>query len=93
MAKPYEVEWDPTAREDLKRIRKDIAEKILLKVNMLAERISTSPTMRLEALTGRLRGSFKLKLGSYRVIYELRHSERLLYVHFVAHRREAYREK
>ena len=44
-----------------------------------------------EALTGDLAGVCKLRVGDYRVVYEIVHSERMIVVHMIGHRREIYR--
>lgn len=43
------------------------------------------------ALKGDLAGFFRLRVGDYRVIYEILHDERVIVVHLIGHRREVYR--
>ena len=35
---------------------------------------------------------YRLRVGEYRVIYEVEHAERTVIIYHVRHRREAYRE-
>ena len=49
-------------------------------------------SVHLKALTGEFEGLFKLRVGDYRVIYELIHSEQMIIVHVIGHRREIYRK-
>jgi mRNA interferase RelE/StbE len=44
-----------------------------------------------ERLQGRFKGLFKLRVGDYRIIYELDDPRRLIVVHLVGHRRDIYR--
>ncbi|HLF09195.1 MAG TPA: type II toxin-antitoxin system RelE/ParE family toxin [Dehalococcoidia bacterium] len=44
-----------------------------------------------EPLTGRYRGLYRLRIGSYRAIYSLQRDRHAIVVHAVRHRREAYR--
>lgn len=46
----------------------------------------------LEALTGEFEGLFKLRVGDYRVVYELIHEEKLILIHAIGHRRDIYRK-
>jgi mRNA interferase RelE/StbE len=46
-----------------------------------------------KALNGYLKGAFKLRVGDYRVVYELKHKEEKLTVRFIAHRSEVYHIK
>jgi mRNA interferase RelE/StbE len=36
---------------------------------------------------------FKLRVGDYRVVYELIHEEQVVMVHAIGHRREVYRRR
>ena len=45
------------------------------------------------ALTGDLAGLHKLRVGDYRVVYEVLHSEQTIIVHLVGHRRDIYRRR
>ena len=45
----------------------------------------------LEALTGDLRGLYKLRVGDYRVLYEILHDQETIIVHIIGHRSDVYR--
>lgn len=47
--------------------------------------------IRHEALSARFAGTFKLRVGAYRVIYALEHEEKRVIIHGARHRREVYR--
>lgn len=40
-----------------------------------------------------LAGFYKLRVGDYRVIYEILHEEQMIVIHEVGHRREIYRKR
>jgi mRNA interferase RelE/StbE len=46
-----------------------------------------------EPLTGDLTGFYKLRVGDYRVLYQVLHGDRLIVVHVIGHRREIYRKR
>jgi mRNA interferase RelE/StbE len=46
-----------------------------------------------EVLTGELANLFKLRVGAYRVLYEILRDERLIVIHKVGHRRDIYRRR
>ena len=86
----YTIEFLPGALVDLRRLDKSKSKRILLRIQWLAENYdSISPI----PLTGALKGIFKFRVGSYRVLYTLHKSDRLIIVHEVAHRKEIYRRK
>ena len=86
----YEVSFKPEAVDDLRRLDKAVAQRILRRVRWLSENFDSATP---ESLTGEFKGLFKFRVGSYRVIYEVARGEHLLTVHLVGHRREVYKRK
>lgn len=86
----YGVEFRQEAVDRLRHLDKAVAQRILRRLKWLAENFDTvSP----EVLTAELKGLFKLRVGSYRVIYEINRKERLIIVHLVGHRKDIYKRK
>jgi mRNA interferase RelE/StbE len=71
----YRVEFKPEAVDDLRHRFIKVAQIIFRRLKWLSDNFDA---MTPEALTADLKGLFKLRAGSYRVIYELRQKERLL---------------
>ena len=90
MIDQYTVEFRPEARDNLRRLSKSNAQRILNKINWLANKLDAVSH---EALTGELKGLFKLRIGDYRVIYSVVHKERLIIIHLVGHRRNIYERR
>ena len=86
----YRVHLLDAASKDLARLDKPVARRIVERVHWLAENLED---ITLEALTGELDGLFKLRIGDYRVVYELIHDEQLIMIHAIGHRREIYRKR
>jgi mRNA interferase RelE/StbE len=84
----YRVELLPQAINDLRRLDKPVAQRILNKLRWLAENFESVAS---ETLMGPLAGLAKLRVGDDRVIYEPDRENRLITVHLVGHRREIYR--
>ena len=83
----YKVEWTEQAKKDLKKIDRLLAEKIAYEVeNYLVK----NPTELGKPLTGERKGQWRYRFSAYRVIYKIRHSELLILVIEVGHRREIY---
>ena len=78
------------AARDLARLDKPEARRIVLRINWLASNLDT---IRPEALSGDLAGFYKLRVGDFRVIYEMLDAEQILLVHAIGHRREIYRKR
>ncbi|MGQ0694530.1 MAG: type II toxin-antitoxin system RelE family toxin [Nitrospiraceae bacterium] len=86
----YRVRLLDTASKDLAKLDKPVARRIVERVHWLTENLEDA---NLEALTGEFEGLFKLRVGDYRVVYELLHGEELIIIHAVGHRREIYRRR
>lgn len=84
----YQVRFLPEAAEELSSLDKPIAERILKKLKWLAENFSDITP---EPLGGELKGLFKLRVGSYRVLYSFNLKTRTIYVHLIGHRRDIYK--
>ncbi|MBA7605099.1 hypothetical protein ES703_12228 [subsurface metagenome] len=85
----YRVEYRPEADKDLERLDKVIRKRIIKKVHWLAKNVEE---IRHEMLGGGYKGLYKLRIGDWRVIYEIRYPQKLLVVYTVGHRKEIYRK-
>jgi mRNA interferase RelE/StbE len=78
------------AVRDLAGLDKPIARRVAERIGWLASNLGT---IRPEALSGSLAGFYKLRVGDFRVIYEILDAEQILLVHAVGHRRDIYRKR
>lgn len=79
---------DKAARE-LAQLDKPVGCRIVERINWLNVNLDT---LKLDPLTGDLAGLYKLRVGDYRVIYEILHNEQTLIIHTIGHRKEIYRK-
>ena len=80
------AEWTEDAIKDLESLDVHVVRRILRKVTWFCNNVaSVTP----EQLSGDLPGTFKLRIGDWRVIYSL--EEEIMVIHAVGHRREIYR--
>ncbi len=86
----FQIEFLPEALEDLKRLDRPMARRIFKKICWLSENFES---LQPEGLSGPLAGLFKLRVGDYRVLYEVHHEAKLLTIHLVGHRREVYKSR
>ena len=86
----YYVRILDSAIRELARLDKPVGRRIVERINWLALRVDE---IRLEPLKGELAGLYKLRVGDYRVIYEILHEERIIVIHAIGHRREIYRRR
>jgi mRNA interferase RelE/StbE len=82
----YKIEWLPAAARQLRKLEKPIQKRLVLAV----ARLGTEPRPPgIKALTGRP-GALRLRVGDWRVVYEIHDSRLVVQVVAVAHRREIY---
>jgi mRNA interferase RelE/StbE len=86
----YHVRILKAASRDLAHLDKPVGRRIVERINWLAGNLDV---IQPEALTGDLTGFYKLRVGDYRVIYEVVHSEKTIMIHAIGHRREIHRKR
>ena len=82
----YEVKWTRTSIDQLKKLDKTIAERIIDKV----EKISENPFNYVKKL--REFDLFRLRIGDYRIIMSIEKNKMIIFVLEVGHRRVIYRK-
>jgi mRNA interferase RelE/StbE len=86
----YRVQLLKEATRDLAKLDKPVGRRIVDRINWLAENLDD---IKPETLSGDLSEFYKLRVGSYRVIYEILRDEQMIVIHQIGHRREIYRQR
>ena len=80
------VEWTEDAIEDLQSLDKPIAKRVLNKISWFSHHFnSVTP----EPLSADLAGTFKLRIGDWRVIYTI--EDTVILIQAVGHRKDVYK--
>lgn len=82
----YSIEFRPSVRKELSSLSREMHRRVLQAILSLAQD-PCPPGCKL--LRGERR--FRIRVGDYRVLYEVRHEVLLILVVRVGHRREVYR--
>jgi mRNA interferase RelE/StbE len=82
----YTIEILRTARKQLERVEPQDQDRLISAILALAENPRPSGSKR---LSGRL--AWRIRVGAYRVIYEIHNDRLMILVVAVGHRREVYR--
>jgi mRNA interferase RelE/StbE len=83
----YQVRILDAASRELSRLDRQTGLRIVKRIRWLAKNLDT---LRPIALKGDLAGLYKLRVGDYRVVYEVLHNQKVIVVHLIGHRREIY---
>ena len=85
---PYAIRIKESAARELQRIERPDRERLIAAIDRLAENPFAG-----SALKGELRGLRRIRVGDYRLIYEVGEQDLVVLVLRAAHRREAYRRR
>ncbi len=83
----YEIHWKKSAEKDLRNIEHKQIPRILNAVGSLAS--NPFPTQYIK-----LRGTeqhYRIRIGSYRVIYSVEIASKIVTIYYIRHRKDAYR--
>ena len=83
----YRVEWKNTALRELKQLDRQVLQRLVT----AAEGIASDPRpVGARKLTGSDH-TYRIRVGDYRIVYEIRDDDGLVEIVRVRHRRDAYR--
>jgi mRNA interferase RelE/StbE len=83
----YSLSFKSSVEKDLQSIPRAIASRLL-------DRIDRLPTGPVPPQSMKLQGAerlYRLRVGDYRIVYEVDHEAKHITVHYVRHRRDVYR--
>ena len=84
----YQIEWKPSALRELKRLDRQIVPRIVSAIESLAEDPFPAQIKKLHGGEH----SYRMRVGDYRVIYEVFSGRLVVQVIRVRHRKDAYRK-
>ena len=84
----YAIRIKESAARELQRIERSDRERLIAAIDRLAENPFAG-----SALKGELRGLRRIRVGDYRLLYEVQERDLVVLVLRAAHRREAYRRR
>lgn len=87
---PWRIEYGPRAAKALRKLDKPVARRIFTSVERLAT--LQDPTAPCKALSGPLTGFWRLRIGDYRAILDIRRDEVVIVALDLGHRSTIYDE-
>ncbi|MFI5716244.1 type II toxin-antitoxin system RelE/ParE family toxin [Nocardia sp. NPDC051750] len=84
----YEFTWTPAARRALRSIPQEDALRLLVALTLLGDDPYRRDGVDVKALTGR--SGFRLRVGNYRLVYEVDDGKLIILVVSAGHRRDIY---
>ena len=84
----HTVEIRPRARRDVKRLPQDIQVRLIAKIRSLASNPRPRGVIKMEGPEG----TYRMRVGNYRIIYDIHDEHKRVLVVRVRHRRDVYRK-
>lgn len=83
----YKVTLKPAVERDLAELPRELVARVLKRIEILEEHPFPRQALKLEGAEG----LYRIRVGDYRIIYGVDTLQKEIVVHYVRHRREAYR--
>jgi len=83
----YELIVKPSVEKDLHTLPKPVVKRVLERIDHLKDTPFTRQSIKLAGAEN----LYRIRVGNYRIIYGVDVKARLVTIHYVRHRREAYR--
>ena len=85
---PYKISFQSLVEKDLRKLSSKNCDRILSRIEELAVEPLASQSTKLKGTEG----LYRVRVGDYRIIYEIDMSAKCILIHYVRHRREVYRD-
>ena len=85
---PYKVLPKPSVEKDLRSLPKSTLARVLTAMEELGENPFSRQTVKLEGATD----LFRIRVGDYRIIYQVDRGGKQVIIHHVRHRRDVYKK-
>jgi mRNA interferase RelE/StbE len=87
--KEWEIKLTEISKQDFDKLPKILKKTIKNKLKWLQNNFDKIPHL---PLKGELKGLFKLKIGDYRIIYEIDWDNNIVYILAIDHRKNIYKK-
>jgi len=85
----YNIQWKKSAEKDLLNINHQQISRIIKSVESLIKNPFPNQSLKLHG-TNKL---YRIRIGDYRVIYQVNSNENILTIFYVRHRKDVYRKR
>ena len=86
----YSIRILKPATKELTKLDRTTASRIADRIQWLSSNLDST---KLFSLKGDLSGLYKIREGSYRIIFEILKNEQTIVIHSIGHRREIYKQR
>jgi mRNA interferase RelE/StbE len=84
----YEIRFQPSVEKDLRKLTAENCNRVMVRVEVLANDPLPSQAVKLKGTEG----LYRVRVGDYRIIYEVDSGSNFILIHYIRHRRDVYRD-
>ena len=84
----FKIQFKRSAEKEIRGLERKLIPKILTRIEALAD----NPFPRQSLKLSEAEATYRLRIGDYRVIYSVDTVTKTIIVHYIRHRKEAYRK-
>jgi mRNA interferase RelE/StbE len=84
----YEIAFQPSVEKDLRKLSSENRDRVLVRIAGLRNEPLPSQVVK---LTG-TENLYRVRVGDYRIVYEVELEIKQVLIHYIRHRREVYRD-
>ena len=84
----YSIRFSHKAQKELQKLDPPIQKRVFATILRLQ---TTRTSQQLKSLVGSDSAQFRLRVGDYRVLYDVYHEEKVVYIMRIGHRKDIYR--
>jgi len=88
MIEPYEIAFQSSVEKDLRKLSTENCDRIMVRIEALANEPFPVQVSKLKGTEG----LYRIRVGDYRIIYEVNPDSNCILIHYVRHRRDVYRD-
>jgi mRNA interferase RelE/StbE len=85
---PYQINFQPSVEKDLRKLSSENCDRLLARIEELANDPLPVQSLKLKGTEG----LYRIRVGDYRIVYEVDLLTKSILIHYVRHRREVYRD-
>jgi mRNA interferase RelE/StbE len=85
---PYQINFQPSVEKDLRKLSSENCDRLLARLEELANEPLPVQSLKLKGTDG----LYRIRVGDYRIVYEVDLLTKSILIHYVRHRREVYRD-
>jgi mRNA interferase RelE/StbE len=85
---PFEIVFQPSVEKDLRKLSSENCDRVMVRIDALANEPFPVQAAKLQGTAG----LYRVRVGDYRIIYEIDPDAHSIWVHYVRHRRDVYRD-